>query len=114
MNHPIARPSFWYLAASLLLGVTAYPSVTWLPTHVELFRPYYSGSPGLLPAHILFTRNIGSLFPYLAVIFFGLFVASVFTPTLKKQIYYQTCGLALIAIYTSYALLLMLCFQTIK
>lgn len=114
MKHPIDKPSFWYLGVSLLLGVTAYPSITWLPAYVELFRPYYSGKPDLLPAHILFTRNIGSLFPYLAVIFFGLFVASAFTPRLKQQVYYQICGLALIAIYTSFSLLLMTCFATIQ
>lgn len=114
MKHPIARPSFWYLTASLLLCITAYPSVTWLPGYVEHFRPVYSGSPGLLPAHLLFARNMGSFIPYLAIILFGLFIASAFVPTLQKQIYFQSWGLALTAFYTLYALLLMACFATIQ
>jgi hypothetical protein len=111
MPRKFIRPSFWYLAVSLLLGVTAYPSVTWLPKYVEQFR---YGGVGLLPSHLLFARQLGGGILFLSLILLVFFILSAFFPSLHKQIYFQAWGCGLILIYTLYALLLMMCFATLR
>jgi hypothetical protein len=109
MSLTIAKPSFWYLTAALLLGITAYPSVFWLPGFVERFR---YGGVGLLPSHLLFARQMGGLISVLSVVFFGLFILSAFKPALHAASHFKAWGLTLIVVYTLYALLLMACFAT--
>ena len=104
MSLATSKPSYWYLATSLLLGVTAYPSVTWLPNFVERFR--YAGN-GLLPFHLLFTRHMGGLIAVLSIVFLGLFILSAFKPALHSPLSYKTAGLSLIIVYSVYGLLLL-------
>jgi hypothetical protein len=104
MSLAIKKPSFWYLAAALLLGAVAYPSVLWLPGFVEQFRDI---GFGLLPAHLLFTRYMGGLIAGLSIVLFVLFILSAFQPRLHDASHFKVWGLLLAFIYTAYSLLLM-------
>ena len=107
MTSAISKPSFWYLAASLSLGVTAFPSVIWLPDLVERFR---FGGVGLLPFPLLFARQMGGLIAVLSIVFFALFILSAFMPKLHAAFQFKAWGLALVVVYSFYALSLLACF----
>lgn len=101
----LQRPSFWYLIVAILLGATAYPSVTWLPGFVEKYRTF----TGLLMFQFLLARNLGHLIAWLTAMALTCFILSAFYAELKSPKALKIVSTVVIGVYTLFVLDLYVC-----
>jgi len=105
----VNAPSYYFLVVASILSGVAYPSITWLPTFIESHRSLIGGSVALLPANMLFCRDIGVAIAFLAFVHLLFFGLSFRSPRFSGIIPIKIVSLVTVAMLSAFTLLLFTC-----